>query len=75
MTISTTLIAIIDFLSLPPASTASPANSKLPGLSRMTTLHEEPLSQRVLIEENEDSFSDPECNDYEGYEDVEVITT
>lgn len=51
-----------------PMSTASPANSKLPGLSRMTTLHEEPLNQRVLMEENEDSYSDPECNDYDGYE-------
>lgn len=34
----------------------------------MTTLHEEPLHQRVLVEENEDSYSDPECNDYDGYE-------
>lgn len=41
---------------------ASPAGSKL-GL-RMTTLHEEPLRQNPLHEENEDSYSDPEY-DYE----------
>lgn len=34
----------------------------------MTTLHEEPLGQRALMEENEDSYSDPECNDYDAYE-------
>ena len=34
----------------------------------MTTLHEEPLNQRALLEENEDSYSDPECNDYDVYE-------
>lgn len=39
-------------------STASPANSKL--AYRMTTLHEEPLRNNPLKEENEDSHSDPE---------------
>lgn len=34
----------------------------------MTTLHEEPLHQRVLVEENEDSYSDPECNEYDVYD-------
>ncbi|XP_059615560.1 kinesin-like protein KIF13B isoform X7 [Phlebotomus argentipes] len=45
----------------------SPANSKLGGF-RMTTLHEEPLGQKALLEEPEDSYSDPEYGDYESYE-------
>lgn len=45
---------------------ASPASSKL-GL-RMTTLHEEPSTQRPLAEEPEDSYSDPEYAEYETYE-------
>lgn len=43
--------------------TASPASSKLVGL-RMTTLHEEP-THRTLAEEPEDSYSDPEYDDFE----------
>uniref|UniRef100_A0A6B2EAN5 Putative kinesin-like protein n=1 Tax=Phlebotomus kandelakii TaxID=1109342 RepID=A0A6B2EAN5_9DIPT len=46
---------------------ASPANSKLGGF-RMTTLHEEPMGQKTLLEEPEDSYSDPEYGDYETYE-------
>ncbi|KAJ6640612.1 Kinesin-like protein KIF13A [Pseudolycoriella hygida] len=45
---------------------ASPAGSKL-GL-RMTTLHEEPMGQRTLVEEPEDSYSDPDYPEYETYE-------
>ncbi|KAL5286205.1 KIF13B family protein [Megaselia abdita] len=45
-----------------PFGLASPASSKLVGL-RMTTLHEEPTHR--LAEEPEDSFSDPEDDDYE----------
>lgn len=41
--------------------TASPASSKL--AQRMTTLHEEPLRQNPLHEENEEeSYSDPETD-------------
>ncbi|XP_055686060.1 kinesin-like protein KIF13A isoform X2 [Lutzomyia longipalpis] len=50
-----------------PFGIASPANSKLGGF-RMTTLHEEPLGQKALLEEPEDSYSDPEYGDYEAYE-------
>ncbi|XP_059615562.1 kinesin-like protein KIF13A isoform X9 [Phlebotomus argentipes] len=50
-----------------PFGIASPANSKLGGF-RMTTLHEEPLGQKALLEEPEDSYSDPEYGDYESYE-------
>ena len=36
----------------------------------MTTLHEEPSSvQRPLVEEPEDSYSDPDYAEYETYED------
>lgn len=34
----------------------------------MTTLHEEPHGQRTLTEEPEDSYSDPEYNEYETLE-------
>lgn len=34
----------------------------------MTTLHEEPMGQRTLVEEPEDSYSDPDYPEYETYE-------
>lgn len=34
----------------------------------MTTLHEEPMGQRTLVEEPEDSYSDPDYPEYETHE-------
>lgn len=41
----------------------------------MTTLHEEPLGQRTLVEEPEDSYSDPEYVEYETYEEKNLEKT
>lgn len=38
----------------------------------MTTLHEEPVGQRPLIEEPEDSYSDPDYPEYETYEEKTI---
>lgn len=39
----------------------------------MTTLHEEPLSQRPLQEEPEDTYSDPEIGDYETFQEKPAV--
>ncbi|XP_037034787.1 kinesin-like protein KIF13B isoform X4 [Bradysia coprophila] len=53
-----------------PTTKPSPAGSKL-GL-RMTTLHEEPMAQRTLVEEPEDSYSDPDYPEYETHEEKTI---
>lgn len=39
----------------------------------MTTLHEEPLSQRPLPEQPEDTYSDPEFGDYESFQEKPAV--